>query len=279
MAPGVNREYPRGMRGREVDESQASGAAVRPAATPTGRLRAAPWRRVAAVVISALAALAWAQDGSAAAQEELQAAIAAFETADAVLNDVYAQAAQLMPPTEFGRLRLEQREWVAARDVEAETYAQVFAGPEADDVRETSYFYEYAAGLTEERTQLLRALVAYYIDSTTQTWQGLWVDGHGGHLAVMELEDGRLRFQLTVVRSPALHTGWIEGFAERVGDLARHDTAYDTVDGEVPVWVFFVRDGPYLLVRTANAEYFAGARAYFDGRYARLRDLEPFDID
>lgn len=234
----------------------------------------------------ALAALAWAQDGSdpapaqpVEAQEELDAAIAEFQAADAALNEAYARAEEALWPAAFDRLRLDQRDWLAARDLSAEAYARIQSGPDVADVRATSHFHEYRTILTEDRTELLVALVAYYEDPGGQVWEGLWVDGAGGRLAVQELADGRLRFQLSVVRSPALHTGWLEGVAERNGDLARYQTEFATADGEETVWAFFVRDGPYLLVRTANASFFAGARAYFDGDYVRLRDLEPFDLD
>jgi len=214
-----------------------------------------------------------------AAQAALEAAIAAFEAADAALNEAYARAYEAMWPSAFERLRLAQRDWVVSRDVASEFYAELMAGPGLADLRATSHFYEYRTGVTEARTQFITGLAAYYEDPSAQAWEGLWVDGDGGHLAVRELEDGRLRFQLTVVRSPAFHTGWIEGVAPRNGDLAVYETTYESADGEEPVWVFFVRDGPYLRVRTANASYFAGARAYFDADYVRLRDLEPFDLD
>jgi len=249
--------------------------------------------RCALLALAALAVPASAQDGSepagadpvgsqgdaGEAQAALDAAIAEFEAAEAALDEAYARAREAMPPSAFERLRLEQREWVAARDVAAEYYAEVMAGPDVADPRATSHFYEYLTGATEDRTALLAGLAAYHEDPSSQRWEGLWVDGAGGHLAVQELDDGRLRFQLTVVRSPAFHTGWIEGVARRNGGLAVHETTYETAEGEEPVWVFFVRDGPYLRVHTANASHFAGMRAYFDASYVRLRDLEPFDID
>ncbi len=205
--------------------------------------------------------------------------MAEFESAEAAMGQAYEGAREVVWPEAFDRLRLGQRDWLAARDLSAEAYARLQAGPDVADVRATSAFYEYRTMLTEARTELLQGLVAYYLDPAGQSWEGLWVDGAGGRLAVQELEDGRLRFQLTVVRSPSLHTGWLEGVAERNDDLARYETSFEGLAGAVPVWAFFVRDGPYLRVHTANASYFAGARAYFDGDYVRLRDLEPFDLD
>ncbi len=231
-------------------------------------------------VVLAAVAFAAAQDAPEQPAEGPPAAVvAAFDAADAALNAAYDRAREAMPSHAFAHLRLDQRQWLEARDPAAEAYAELLNGLAVEDLRATPDFYEYRTLLTEDRTDLLAGIVSYYEDPAASTWDGFWVDGNGGHLALRELEDGRLRFQLTVVRSPALHTGWLEGVAQRNGELASFETAFETGEREESVWLFLVRDGPYLRVHTANAGYFAGARAYFDGAYARLRDLEPFDLD
>lgn len=242
-----------------------------------------------------VAALAWAvvlshhgsaQDAgapaatdAAAAAEALELARTAFEAADTALNLAYDRAREVLPVADFERLRLDQRAWLEGRDPEAATYARIQHWGGSEDVSETPDYFDYRTASTEMRLEYLLGLIAYHADPGRHGWDGFWVDGRGGHLAVRELDDGRLRFQLSVVRSPAAHTGWLEGIADRNGDLARFETTYEVGVDTEPVWLFLVRDGPYLRVHTANAQYFAGVRAYFDGDYVRLRDLEPFDID
>ncbi len=229
-------------------------------------------------MLSFTAVLALALLACASAQADPESERSDFEAADAALNEAYARAAEVVWPEAFERLRAEQREWLEARDPTAELYAVVAEGVAGRAARETGTYYAALAALTEMRTEVITALTDYYEDPSGYGWEGFWVDGAGGNLAFRELESGDLEFRLSVVRGPTYHTGWLEGIAARNGQLARFEASFDTGDGEEQVWVFFVREGPYLHVRTAHACYFHGARAYFDASYVRSRDLEPYDV-
>ena len=66
--------------------------------------------------------------------------MAEFESAEAAMGEAYEGAREVLWPEAFDRLRLGQRDWLAARDLSAEAYARLQAGPDVADVRATSAF-------------------------------------------------------------------------------------------------------------------------------------------
>ena len=244
----------------------------------TGRSGCARAPHAAPVPSFLVAALTVLMTGSALAGEpQLAAERQRFEAADAVLNQLYAEAAREFPELLFEQLRLDQRRWLAQRDPYAEQVANLQGAAEAGLETDEPWFWLARTERTEGRAQVLRGWLAYAREGSPGVWEGVWVDGYGGRLLVAEGPADRVVFALLVVRGPTFHLGEIAGVAERNVRTARFVT--EPLFGEGRTWLTFVRDGPWVRVVAENAESFHGMRAYFDGLYVRVDDLTPEDRD
>lgn len=220
-------------------------------------------------------ASAWAEQD----QPSLEEAKAAYEQADKDLNGVYQLAKAELPERAFEDLKTKQRGWIRYRDFFSDEVLRrddpVLA--EADLTQEVDY-WQRMSGITQERTAILRAIIAAY-RGEEKPLGGRWIDGFGGYLDIVE-QDGQVAFEIDVVRGPTHHLGNIAGIAEVNGQLVRfNDGGEDDGKGYIrkPAWVTFLKRTDHLELITAGAQYYCGARAYFDNDYYRVGDLTDED--
>jgi uncharacterized protein YecT (DUF1311 family) len=188
-----------------------------------------------------------------------------FATADQQLNAVYQEAMKTIPEWRIDDVKQEQREWLEFRDLRAEQSAILDGGAEAEAVKSAPEYWTSMTDSTLTRVTMLQAWMA--IDSYTEEWQGVWQDGEGGWLGIIEQEDGLFDFAFEVVRGPTYHLGQIAGQAKWLGTTARFAITAEGADEET--WITFLKENGRVKVVAENASYFLGARAYFDGTYLR----------
>lgn len=193
---------------------------------------------------------------------------------DHSLNTAYQEAKSNLPEYLFETIRREQRDWIAYRDRRAEAAARFDGGAKPGTEKTNPEYWNAMAYLTETRVEILKAWRK--TDSFTKTWEGAWIDGYGGILRIAEGDDGSLTFTCSVVRGPSYHLGDIAGTAKTNETTARFTTQ---VEGEeTETWLTFLPEGDgRLRVIGENTQYFHGARAYFDGKYLRVRELTKED--
>lgn len=203
----------------------------------------------------------------------MAAAQAEFARFDRTLNEVYARARADLSEWDFEKVREEQREWIEYRDQRAEAAARFDGGAEEGKERENVEYWNALGWLTETRIEILRGWIR--ADDFSKTWEGAWIDGYGGELLVAEGAKGDLLFTLEVVRGPTYHLGNIGGIAKANVRTARFSTKDEVVEEET--WLTFLLQGRRLEVIGENTMPFHGARAYFDGKYVRVRELTAED--
>lgn len=196
-----------------------------------------------------------------------------FASLDTELNRVYQSAKASLPEWRFTELQKEQRDWLEYRDARAKE-AAVFEGQASEGEESTNLEYWRAMGyLTETRIAIVEAWTK--MDEFPREWEGVWTDGRGGTLLIMETGDREIQFFLDVVRGPTYHMGTIEGTASTNGSMARFTIREESFDEET--WLSFSTQRGHLTVMGANTQFYHGARAYFDGKYIRLRQLTAED--
>ena len=242
-----------------------AASATSPFAEPTSGAVDSGMHRTWLLLCLAVIACAHAQSSSA----ELQA----YAVADAALDAALERARDELPSYALTELRADQQSWLEYRD-ERSLQSAVFDGA-ADEGAERSneWYWRTRTALTETRTRIVEAWIAWYQQRPDwNAFEGVWSDGYGGTLIIEETGDGSLHFLIEVVRGPTYHVGGLSGSAERNGRTARFSTPDLYGDGDA--WLTFIRDGMHLRVVADNADAFHGARAYFDGEYLRLSDID-----
>lgn len=202
----------------------------------------------------------------------LAEAKARFDKADRALNDAWAALKKTFPVSVFEPAKAKQREWLEFREKQALRASD--PANEAEAKQSPAYFMT-AAILTEARTDWLNQRVARKDEPVT----GSWTDGSGGEINIVE-KDGRLLFSLNVARTrgdPKLgntNLGSLAGIAawnQRIGwfsDKGRNPDKTDETN------VSFVLRGEELEIIEANARYYQGNHAHFDGKYYKVASLD-----
>jgi len=203
----------------------------------------------------------------------LEQAKAKFTTADKALNQAYAKAKSTLPEHLFSDLQEDQRGWIQYRDYRSEQAAAFDGGAAEGQEKTTVDYWSSLAAITEERVRIIEGWTKW--DAYTHEWEGVWMDGEGGLLAIMENEEGAFTFTLDVVRGPTYHVGSIGGPAKWNGSTARFSTP--SLDEEGETWLTFLKRGVKLEVLGENTSSFHGARAYFDGQFVRVGELTEED--
>jgi uncharacterized protein YecT (DUF1311 family) len=227
------------------------------------------------IAFSIGAALLIATSLQTVAEDELTLpqAKAKFATTDKALNDVYQKAKKELPEWAFEELQQDQREWIEYRDSRSLQAAAFDGRAEEGKEKDHPEYWATLASVTQSRIEIVRGWMKW--DSFTHDWEGVWVDGHGGWLAIMEKEPGKFLFACDVVRGPTYHLGEIDGAAAWNGNSARFSTRSDPTEPET--WLTFLKRGFKLEIIGENTSYFHGARAYFDGHYVRIAELTAED--
>ena len=191
----------------------------------------------------------------------------AFAKADRGLNEAWTAIKKALPDNIFGELQAKQREWLESRDRRA-----LESSPTPKDVAEAKRSAEYwqtAASLTEVRAQWLRRLA----DNEDDPLTGLWADGNGGHLEIVEGKD-KLFFVFHVVRTSGHHVGIIAGFAHWNRSIGWFSDKGREADKPDETNIAFIERDRYLEVIGANTSHYHGHRAYFDGSYYKIAPLD-----
>lgn len=220
-----------------------------------------------------LAVLALICPCSSALAETLQQARAEFATADAALNRAYQNAKAELQQWRFEILQVEQRDWLAYRDSRAEAAAILEGQAKEGEEKSNVEYWVAMTYLTETRIAILEAWLK--VDEFDKEWEGVWIDGYGGELAIFETGGRSIEFFLEVVRGPTYHLGSIGGIAETNEIEARFSIEEESADQ--PTWLTFRQEEGRLAVTGINTQFFHGARAYFDGTYIRIRELTAED--
>jgi uncharacterized protein YecT (DUF1311 family) len=203
------------------------------------------------------AALMAAPPDSAAAKER-------FDKADQELNAAWAAAKTQFSEERMKEIATVQRQWVGYRDIQADA-AQEKAGGKT----KSSAWYEKAASLSLDRAAWLQRAVKNEGEPVT----GVWIDGQGGTLEVVE-KNGQLYFDLNTVRGPGYDLGVIAGTALWNAPLGWFsDKGRDPEKKDESNLAFIYKD-LYLQLVSANAEHYHGRRAYLDGRYFKVASLD-----
>ena len=208
-----------------------------------------------------------------AQENSLAKAKTLFESADRKLNEAYGRAKQQLSDWAFSELKEEQRQWLSGRDERAKSMAYFNGQVEEGKEEQSVDYWEGLAALTETRTEIIQGWVI--AEEFEKDWEGVWIDGNGGMLQILEMVDGTFRFRINVVRGPTYHLGDIGGIANFNTQTARFAT--DLEGAKEETWLTFIRRGIKTEIIGENTMYFHGARAFFDGEYVRVRQLNEQD--
>lgn len=221
-----------------------------------------------ALVLCLLATIARAEDQNANPAE----AKAAFTKADRALNEAWTAIKKALPEKIFTDLKAQQRGWIESRDRLALEASP--APKDAAEAKRSAAYWKTAASLTEARAQWLRRLA----DNEDDPLTGLWTDGSGGTLEIVERrETQKLFFVFHTVRGHSLHLGVIGGTAHWNRPLGWFSDKGREADKPEETNIAFVEKERHLEVTGANTTYYHGARAYFDGAYYKIAPLDEKD--
>lgn len=192
-----------------------------------------------------------------------------FDLADDELNEVWAELKSKMPPAEFAELKEEQRAWLEHRDYLALSPGYSGAPSEEAQARKSVEYLTTAAALAEARATWLKGLLREEGGSLT----GVWTDSYGGHMEIVE-ENGHLHFTIEVVRGPTAHIGGIAGIGSWNSTIGWFSDKGRDKDKTDETNLAFIFRNNRLEVIGANTSEYHGARAYFDGHYVKVGDLD-----
>ena len=218
-----------------------------------------------AFVLCFLAVVAQAEDQNASLSE----ARAAFAKADRALNEAWSALKKALPEKIFTEMKAQQREWIESRD-----RAALDSSPNPKDVAEakrSAAYWQRAASLTETRAQWLQRLA----DNEDDPLTGLWTDGNGGNLEIVERKENQtLFFVFHVVRGRGFHLGVIAGAARWNSPLGWFSDKGREADKPEETNLAFIEKERHLEVVGANTSHYHGAHAYFDGAYYKIAPLD-----
>ncbi len=185
---------------------------------------------------------------------------ARYEVVDKALNEVFSELKKVMPAERFEEMRKDQRGWV-----DYKTYMCDWVGGEKGQL--SPDWWEMAVSLTEARIPYLKAWKGVGEDFA---WPGIYEDGRGGALYIEKRGD-KLHFKVSVVRGPTYHSGEISGVMQVNEKRARFSDAGIQGKDAGEAWLDLKQiDGQRIELEATNAQYYHGARAYFDGIYLRV---------
>jgi uncharacterized protein YecT (DUF1311 family) len=201
---------------------------------------------------------------------DAKTAKAAFDQADRALNEAWVAAKQKLPESEFNKLKEDQRAWVEYRDYLARSPNYTGADAQGDLPLDSPEYLQAAASLEDMRTEWLKGLIN---DSEDETLTGCWTDSYGGNIQFVERE-GHLYFVIECVRGPTSHIGDLAGIAAWNTSIGWFSDKGRDKDKTDETNLSFISRDKKLEIIGANTGYYHGARAYFDGKYVRVKPLD-----
>lgn len=199
---------------------------------------------------------------------ELEDAKAGYVKADGKLNGVYNELKEILPEWKFKLVQEDQRGWLEYR-------AYMMDPDHPDGVKKDTA--EYWQSMADWAAGRVGYLEAWKTSGDAEGWSGVYDDGKGGSLYLLE-KGGVMPFKVEVVRGPTFHLGGIFGEA-KVNEALGHFSDGGEKD-RAATWLHFELEGNSgrVTLRGANTGFYHGARAYFDGIYLRMRDLTKKEI-
>ena len=220
------------------------------------------WVLIVALLLAAPTVLLAAEEKP----KTLAEAKTAFAKADKALNDAWAAAKKTLGESEFAELQGKQRNWLKYREDLSRGANRDNGEPEG---KQSAWYYDTAATMTESRADWLRARIKNEDDSLT----GVWTDSYGGTLEIVQ-EKEKLFFGIEVVRGPTFHTGSLAGVATWNSPIGWFTDKGHDKEKTDETNLAFVSRGTVLEIIGANTSYYHGARAYFDGGYCKTGQLD-----
>lgn len=222
------------------------------------------WLLTMALLSGSAAALA-GSDGCGNSEAAFEKAQSRYAANDRALNVVWKQVRAKLEhePLRFKDLRDEQRNWIEYRDQMAALDAS--GGDQSrieEDFSDCADYQNALAEITQTRTRYLQA----WINPDDGDYTGVYSDSFGGDMLI-EQTGQSIKFVIDVVRGPTYHVGGLSGDARVTGNAVHFEV--ESPDGGIAK-VAMARDGQLVSLNTENAQGFAGARAYFDARYAKV---------
>jgi uncharacterized protein YecT (DUF1311 family) len=196
---------------------------------------------------------------------------ARYESADKRLNEAWKQAREETGEKDLPALRERQRIWIQYRDRMAERAAIDLS--EDKDVKNKEAQLPYWQAMTKYTASRTPVLRAWSGKSVPPGRSGIYRDSFGGEVTLEEKKDG-LHFEISVVRSPAFHTGNLSGTAKPSGESASWTDAPKSEGKKVAKLRFKFNANRSLTLESEGAEYYHGARARFDGWYFKVAPLK-----
>lgn len=193
-------------------------------------------------------------------EEQITRAKERFAAVDTVLNSTY-QEVRAAAGKNAATLRKRQRDWLEHRDSMA-THG-------ANEKPETTLSYwETMRALSVSRIEFLSVFNG---KDVPKGLSGVYTDGYGGELQLEE-KDGRVEFDISVVRGPTFHIGDLSGAARRNGGKLIYKEEVERGEDRAPAELTFtLTQGHVLEVKGKNTSHHHGARAFFDGTYYKTR--------
>ncbi|MGB0774322.1 MAG: lysozyme inhibitor LprI family protein [Akkermansiaceae bacterium] len=215
-------------------------------------------------VLSVLTCLFLAMHGAVLAAD-LAEAKQKFSVADKALNTQYQLLKRTLDKWSFAELQKDQRDWLGYRDALAERAG--FDDGQQETPKDSPEYWSMSAGLTNGRLAVLKG---YQKLNQPAKWSGIYRDSYGGLIKIQE-KNGKIHFEINVVRGPTHHIGEIDGTGVTNKTAARFTDggADHKEDGET--WLDFEQlDGARIRVKGINTHFYHGARASFDGVYVKV---------
>jgi uncharacterized protein YecT (DUF1311 family) len=190
-----------------------------------------------------------------------------YDAADTWLNEIYQLAKKKLGTSSFADLKKREADWIEYRDYFADQSAGINANVES--LPEEVARLQTLRDLTMSRIKFVRSLLS---DSLPAGISAEYRDEYGGEL---DLENGNreIKFRLSVVRGPTLHTGDVSGrllLKNGIGVYRDPDPPKDEPPAEIR---FHILDDRRVEIKAHNDGYMHGARAYFDGVYFKSGPL------
>jgi uncharacterized protein YecT (DUF1311 family) len=190
-----------------------------------------------------------------------------YQAADTWLNETYQQAREKLAAGSFADLKKREADWIPYRDYFAEQSAGL--NPNTESLPKAVVRLQSLRELTLSRISFIRSLLD---DSLPVGINAVYRDEYGGELN-LEKDDGGIKFRLSVVRGPTLHTGDVSGrvvLKNGIGVYRDPDPPKDEAPAEIR---FHVLNDRRVEIKAHNDGYLHGARAYFDGVYFKSGPL------
>ncbi|MBN2430530.1 MAG: DUF1311 domain-containing protein [Acidobacteria bacterium] len=190
-----------------------------------------------------------------------------YEAADVELNRVYRQVRRAIPPEQREALRQDERLWIEYKENVCGFQKEIAGG--GDPAGEQAY-WECLRDMTRERIHYLQAWTG---EGVSPGWVGEYADGLGGSLYIRPGPDpASHEFELLVVRGPTAHIGEVRGTIRVVDQVAVfRETEECPEPPDKCCRLTFTFAARRVQVEAEHCEYLRGVRAYFAGKYIKIK--------